>query len=167
MFNVNLFIYWYTNIKSYSALKFILDSPDINVDYVGAVLNELVAGDISVSLISNDPGKDYDIYRKIILDTPQPIPELKTYPPAIQKIYAVHPCWIGWAGIFDRPLSKQERKILTHYRATFLYLLINGHENEAYAVMHLAEYPFNYNPDPLTGNVLYSRNVLREAILKI
>ncbi len=175
MFNVKLFTYWYTNIKSYSALKFILNASDAHFTYVWAVLNELselvhvqVQEDKSSSsvstLISTDPGKDYEIYRKIISDAPQPIPELQQYPLEVQRTYEVHPCWIGWAGIFDRPLSKQERKILSHYRATFLYLLINGYEKEAYAVMHLAEYPFNYEPDPLTGDLLYSQNVLRGTL---
>jgi len=173
MLNSNLLIYWYTNIKTFSALKFILDSPDTYEAYILSVLTELndqmcgqgqSQSQSQIHLISSEPGRDFDIYRTLISDKPQPIPELKFYPDEIQSVYALHPCWVGWAGIFDRKITKADRVILTYYRKAFLHLLIEGYTQEAYAVMNLAESPFNHEPELLTGNLLYSVNVLRGAL---
>jgi hypothetical protein len=171
MLNSKLLILWYTNIKTFSALKFILDSPYNHEAYVTAVLTEITerTGRLDHEndhkyhrLIESDPGQDYEIYRSIISDRPQPIPELKNYNEDIQKEYGLHPCWVGWAGIFDRKLTKEERVILSYYRKAFLHLLIDGKQNEAYAIMALAECPFN--DDLLTGELLYSVNVLRGTL---
>jgi hypothetical protein len=170
MLNSKLLIYWYTNIKTFAALKFILDSPDTYEAYILSVLTELndkMYGEdqCQIPLISSEPGRDFEIYRTLISEKPQPIPELKLYPVEMQQAYSLHPCWVGWAGIFDRKLAKEERVILTYYRKAFLHLLIEGCTNEAYAVMNLAESPFNYEPELLTGNLLYSVNVLRGVFL--
>lgn len=167
MLNSKLLMLWYTNIKTFSVLKFILDAPHTYEAYVTAVLTEITERSAAPDhkyqrLIESEPGQDYEIYRSIISGRPQPIPELKNYTEDIQKEYALHPCWVGWAGIFDRKLTKDERVILSYYRKAFLHLLIDGKHNEAYAIMALAECPFN--DDLLTGELLYSVNVLRGTL---
>jgi hypothetical protein len=162
MLDPQIILYWYMSNKTYSVLEFITNNKDKPL-YVKAVLNGLTMYPLGpvVNVITEPPGTDYDIYRMLIGNAPQPVPELKYYPQNIQERFQTHDCWVGWAGIFDRKLTSSQRQMLSRYREAFLCLLVNGFEQEAYAIMKLAEQPVDV-PGQLRGEIMYSKQVLRE-----
>ena len=156
-----IILQWYITNKTYSVLKFIISNKD-KPAYLLTVLDSLHVP-ITVDMKMDPPGTDYAIYRQLIAGAPQPVPELKCYSSEVQEKFKTHECWVGWAGIFDRKLTKSQRVILSHYRAAFLCLLVNGFVQEAYAILKLAEHPVDA-PGQLTGKIMYSKEVLKEFL---
>jgi len=148
--------------NDYNVLRFILTSR--HEAQVWKVLEYLTASKVSDITAFAEPGTDFEIYAKLIGNKPQPIPELKRYPLYIQQQYSTHPCWIRWAGIFDRPLTEEQRKILIHYRVAFTSLLLNKFDSHAEKVLVMAERPCTASV--ITGEFLYSKNILSGILLE-
>jgi hypothetical protein len=152
--------------NDYEVLKFILTNRNHGQTWV--VLNVLPSSLVSSSLSlideDNSPGEDFEIYSEILRSSPYQVPEIKAYPDAIRRRFRSDICWVRWAGIFDRQLTIEQRKILIHYRTAFLCLLVNGFSEEAEHILKMAEYPQTCEEERITGEFLYSREVLRGTL---
>lgn len=177
-----MFIYesWYDNIKDYSVLSFIIkEISEIKQRHTES-LKELLKKrlyavvinlqenlnlnlNLKTVLIRDCPGKDYHIYKTIIGNNPQPVPELKNYPEDIARKLSTHPCWIEWAAIYDRNLTDDERSILSKYRQVYIKFLFNNDFERAKGVLNLAKYPYTLNL--INFKYLYSKKIITDMLL--
>ncbi len=164
----DMILFWLDKFgNDYEVLKFILTNP--HQEQTWAVLNVLPASlNINLNLIDaeNTPGEDFEIYAEILRSSTYQVPELKAYPDKIRRKFGSDICWVYWAGIFDRPLTDDQRTILIHYRTAFLCLLVNGFIENANHILKMAEYPQTCEEKRITGAFLYSRDVLRGTLTK-
>jgi hypothetical protein len=164
--NPDMILFWLDKFHDdYQVLKFILNADEKHDKQTWAVLNHLPREETSALFDKLAvPGSQFEIYTELIAGKPQPIPELKLFSRKIQKAFSSHPCWVRWAAMFDRPLTSEQRKVLAHYRVAFLCLLAHGWTEKSDEILSLAARPMASKTNLITGEFLYSRDVLRDTL---
>jgi hypothetical protein len=162
---------WYDWFKDYSILKHLFQE-GLKPVFAGSIsklkrlraLKELIPSANAMVLIPEAIGTNYDIYKELMNDKPQPVPELMSYTKDIIDKYSTDPVWSEWASIFDRSLTRDQRQILKDYRRAFVCFLTNNDKERARGTLELAKHPFTYRlTDPY---ILYSESVLRYILEK-
>ncbi len=150
--------------NNYEVLKYILTTDIRHEKHTWAVLHNISLSKSHIPIDMPPPGTAFDIYAGILKENLKPVPELRQYPADIQAKLSAHPCWIKWAGVFDRNnLTGEQRKILIHYRRAFLCLLVNGFDEAAETILKYASLPMTTHK--INGTLLYSSKVLRKLML--